>query len=207
MLIVGIAGGIASGKSYVASLFQDLGAGLIEADKLGHEVLRSDIVKREVVGEFGEAILNTDGEIDRNRLAKLVFGDDLVSKRRLVELERITHPRIELKIREQLAEFKSKGFPALIFDAAVMFKAGWDQVCDKILFVECSESIRLKRATERGWTSEQFYHREAQQLPVAKKRQRATDIVFNDPNAHPSIEDQIRNLWVQWQCQRPNTET
>jgi dephospho-CoA kinase len=198
MLIVGLAGGIASGKTFVAAEFQKLGAALIEADLLGHQALTVDSVRAQIVDEFGSEVTGTDGEIDRKKLARLVFGNDSESKRRLQRLEAITHPEIARQIRHRLTDLSNSGVQVVIFDAAVMFKSGWDKMCDRIVFIECDESVRQRRALSRGWNQEELARREANQTSLAEKRRRATDIIKNNDQSSPTIADQVRHLWLSW---------
>lgn len=198
MLIIGLAGGIASGKSYVAAEFGRLGAVVIDADRLGHEVLRNAEVREELLAEFGAEILDERGEIDRRALARLVFSDTPTAQSRLGMLERISHPRIEALIRNRIDEFRAAGYPAVVVDAAVMFKSGWDRWCDRIVFVECSLETRIRRAEARGWSRRELLDREARQTPLAEKRARATDLVDNDDQPRVPLADQVRQLWAKW---------
>ncbi|MEQ1903408.1 MAG: dephospho-CoA kinase [Pirellulaceae bacterium] len=198
MLIIGLAGGIASGKTFVAAEFQKLGAALIDADLLGHQALTVDSVRAQIVNEFGSEVTGVEGEIDRKKLAKLVFGNDTESKRRLQRLEAITHPEIARQIRHRLTDLSNSGVQVVILDAAVMFKSGWDKMCDRILFIECDESVRQRRALSRGWNLEELARREANQTLLAEKRRRATDFIQNNDQASPTIAEQIRHLWLSW---------
>ncbi len=196
MLTIGLAGGVASGKTYVAMQFACLGARLVNADKLGHEVLEVPEVIRQLTSRFGNQILDQKGQIVRSRVAEIVFGDDDVSKEELTFLEQITHPRIAEKIQKQIEDAAEQKNPALVLDAPLMFKACWDQLCDKIVFVHASREVRLRRAMARGWTEDHFELREQSQTPMDIKRSRATDVIDN----HDSKEtvQQILELWKKW---------
>ena len=198
MLVIGVAGGVASGKSTVASLLGELGAVILDADKLGHQVLLEPIIKLEIRKRFGDAIFDGQSEIVRSRLAKLVFGGESRSQVNLVDLERITHPRIGQLIREELDSLRKSGSVAVVLDAAVMFKAGWDSVCDRIVFVEAAESVRLNRAKLRGWTEQEFRQRESQQLPLAEKLKKATEVIDNQADNRDDLRLRVRNIWRQW---------
>lgn len=197
MLIVGLAGGVASGKSHIAAIFREWGAAVIDADLLGHAVLRLDHVKREICRRFGHQLLADNGEINRQKLGQLVFEDSPLGRERLRELELVTHPEIEQRMREQLEQYRQQGYKVLMLDAPVMFKAGWDQICNRILFIDCPRSIRLQRALNRGWSEQEFSFREATQLPVEEKRRRATDVITNDGD-NTTTMDQARRLWKVW---------
>ncbi len=205
MLIIGLAGGIASGKSFIAAEFQKLGAALIDADLLGHQALAVDSVRAQIVNEFGSEVTGVEDEIDRKKLAKLVFGNDTDSKRRLQRLEAITHPEIARQIRRRLADLRKSGVQVVILDAAVMFKSGWDKLCDRIVFIDCDDTIRRRRALSRGWNPEELTRREANQTPLVEKRRRATDIIVNNDQPSPTIVEQIHHLWLCWTT--PNTSS
>lgn len=203
MLIVGLAGGIASGKTFVAVEFQKLGAALINADLIGHQALTVESVRTQIVDEFGSEVIGLDGEIDRKKLAKLVFGNDSESKRRLQRLEAITHPEIARQIRHRLTDLSNSGVRVVILDAAVMFKSGWDKLCDRIVFIECDEAVRRRRAFSRGWSQEELARREANQTSLVEKRRRATDIIKNNDQSSPTVADQVRHLWRSWTAPDP----
>ncbi len=203
MLIIGLAGGVASGKSFVAHQFQQLGSSVLDADLLGHEVLLRGDVIAQVVEAFGQQVLNDDKQLDRMKIAAVVFGTDSDSQQRLTILEQIVHPPILRLIIERLQRLRNEGVPAVVLDAPVMFKAGWDRVCDKIVFVEATTGIRLERALARGWTEQHFAEREASQTPIQVKRQRATDVIDNNVDSE-TTNQQIIQLWKKWNLSFPN---
>ena len=125
MLVIGIAGGIACGKSLIALEFQKLGAELIDADRLGHEVLHTPEVREEIRSVWGESVMS-DGQIDRTAIATIVFAE--VNGDELKRLEAITHPRISQRIKDNISRLKAKNvISAVVLDAPVMFKTGCDQ--------------------------------------------------------------------------------
>lgn len=193
MKIIGIAGGIASGKSAVANRLAELGAGVLDADKAGHEVLRLDAVKASLLSRWGEAVFDDAGEVDRKAVAAIVFGD---APEELAWLEATTHPRIGEKLETELAAMNSAGEPAAVLDAALMFKAGWDRLCHVVLFVDAPPNDRLQRAMARGWTESQFHAREASQLPVAEKKRRSTHVLDNSKSLAELIE-QVDQFWAE----------
>lgn len=200
MLVIGLAGGVASGKSLVASCFQHFGATLIDADYIGHEVLRDPSVIAAVQSQWGQDVLR-DGEIDRSVLARIVFDSNSQNSNQLERLEQITHPGIGLKIRERLAQLESETM-AVVLDAPVMFKAGWDRMCDKIVFVDSDTSLRRLRACQRGWDADELTRREARQTSIAEKRSRSTDIIDNSKSKQETYI-QARNLWRSWTLPLP----
>lgn len=180
MKLVGLAGGIASGKSKVAGLLEELGAGRIDADRLGHEALLDPAVMARIREEFGDAVFDSRGAVDRKRLGALVFRATPDSTTALDRLESITHPVIGRLVRHELERLRRAGFQVVVLDAPVMFRSGWDRWCDRILFVEAAPELRRERAVARGWPEGELDRREAFQTPVAEKRQRSTDIIDNN---------------------------
>jgi dephospho-CoA kinase len=200
MLVIGLAGGVASGKSLVARCFQHFGATILDADRIGHDVLRESEVIAAIQSRWGEAVFR-DGEIDRSALGRIVFDSNQRESNELAHLELITHPRIGEAIRSRLVRLESET-PAVVLDAPVMFKAGWDQMCDKIVFVDADASIRQRRARRRGWSEDELARREALQMPIAEKRARSTDSIDNSQSREATYE-QARRLWRAWELDLP----
>jgi len=166
----------------VAQLFKELGAVVIDADQLGHEVLKRPLNARRIGQMFGTDVLAADGGVRRTELANLVFGEGADAQRRLKELEKLTHPQIHadaVKILRQLQESDTP--PALVvLDAPLLLEAGWEPMCDVIVFIDSPASVRQQRAAQRGWTEQQFQQRENAQMPLEQKRKKATHIVNGD---------------------------
>ena len=136
MLVIGIAGGVASGKSLVTRCFQHFGATVLDGDQVGHEVLQQTVLIQQIVDHFGDGIL-CDGQIDRSRLAHIVFAKAPEGPAALKKLEAITHPKIGEQIMQKLELARQDPeCQACILDAPVMFKAGWDKMCNKLVFVD-----------------------------------------------------------------------
>lgn len=174
----------------------------MDADRLGHQVLTETDVVTAIQSRWGIDVLE-NGEVDRSRLASIVFGPDASAAIELEHLENITHPRIGFLIREQLAMLGDNRQIAIVLDAPLMFKAGWDRLCDKIVFVDADNSIRRQRALQRGWDDDELTKREARQTPIGEKRARSTDII---ENSHSRIEtyEQAVALWQSWNLTLPN---
>lgn len=197
MLVIGIIGGIASGKSLVASQFQSLGAGLLDADRVGHEVLREPEVVEEVVAEWGPSLV-IDGEVNRAGLAKIVFAGDSDGLAALARLEAITHPRIRARLERQLADWKSSNrYPAVVLDVPLLVKTGWRDMCDRVVFVDVSPQIREARAAARGWNREEWQRRESHQASLEMKRSVATDRIENSTTPESCFQ-QVLALWQAW---------
>lgn len=179
MLVIGVVGGVACGKSLVARQFERLGAGRLDADIAGHEALRHHKVKEAIRVQWGAEVFAEDGEVDRKRLARRVFAPAPHGPEQLALLEQITHPVIEQILRRGLDAFREQGVAAVVLDAAVLLKAGWDRLCDTIVFVEVPAEQRLARARERGWTEAEWAAREAAQTSLEEKRRRSSLVIDN----------------------------
>jgi dephospho-CoA kinase len=192
--VIGVLGGVASGKSLVAAEFAALGAGILDGDRAGHEVLRMPEVEQAARRRWGEAILAADGRIDRSRLARIVFAGTPQAAEDLAYLESVTHPRIGRRLLDEARALVGGGAAALVLDAAVMLKAGWDRLCDTIVYVDAPPQVRLARALARGWTAEALAAREASQGPEAAKRRRA-DWVIDNGGAVDQTRAQVAAVW------------
>lgn len=194
MLIIGIVGGIASGKSVVSACFKARGAFVLDADRAGHEVLRLREIRDQVRNIWGDSVFQTDGQVDRRKLGQIVFALQ-GGETELAKLEAITHPLIKKRLSEQIEQLRQEEkHPVAILDAPVLFKAGWDGFCDLILFVESSDENRLNRATQRGWTRSEFEQREASQVSLELKRSRSNYVVVNNDSLE-SVDHQVDQIW------------
>lgn len=194
MILIGILGGVASGKSEVSNRLRTLGAAVLDADRVGHAVLRETEVKLAVQRRWGETVLDRAGEIDRRKVAEIVFAMAPESKAELTFLEELTHPRIGQQLQEQLVELHREGVSAAVLDAPVMLKAGWDRMCQQIVFVDAPRDVRLARARQRGWTEADFAAREAAQEPVETKRSRA-DVTIDNSLTRQHLVAQVDRFW------------
>jgi dephospho-CoA kinase len=192
--VVGLLGGVASGKSLVAQQLVELGAGLLDGDRAGHEVLRQPEVEEAARKRWGEKVFGPDGHIHRSAVAAIVFGPPPAGPQELEFLEQITHPRIGQLLVKQASDLVAAGKQVAVLDAPVMLKAGWDQLCHLVVFVEVSPEIRLARAQRRGWSQAEFNAREAAQESLEVKRRRA-DVVIDNSGSPESTQSQVAALW------------
>lgn len=195
MKTIGLVGGVASGKSQVAKFFADLGAGLLDADQTGHDVLAHDgEVQAALVDRWGPSILTPAGSIDRAAVAQRVFaaGDEAGAEREF--LESVLHPRIRTRLAEKTAEFAAEGRPAVVLDAPLLLEAGWATLCELVVMVDSPREARLARARERGWTDDEFFRRESAQWSVDDKRGQAQIVVTNDGTLD-DLRDAVRAVW------------
>jgi dephospho-CoA kinase len=174
--IIGILGGIGSGKSTVASEFAKLGCKVIDADKIAHELLeRPDVVKK-VQASFGQTALNSQGKIDRVKLAEMVFEDPA----KLSALNKLIHPLVLARTEELIREYSGQNeVKAIILDMPLLVEVGWDKKCDKLVFVDCRPDLRLKRAQKTGICG-QLKIRENFQISLDKKARIADNTIDNN---------------------------
>jgi dephospho-CoA kinase len=193
--VIGLIGGIGSGKSRVSELLAQRGARVLSGDRAGHEALRQPEVKARVVERWGPGVLDGRGEVDRRGLAARVFADP--AERRA--LEAIVWPWIGRRLREEVEAARADPAVKLILlDAAVLLEAGWDGVCDRLVYVDAPRDVRLRRlAEQRGWSAKEVAAREQAQLPLAEKARRAHDTLDNSgpPEALARQVDDMLQRW------------
>lgn len=194
-LILGLVGGIGSGKTFVAGLLREMGGLVIEADKLGHEALRQPELRQQIVARWGPQVLDEHGEVNRARLAAIVFADP----RERQALEAIVHPYIARRIAEEIeCADNNPDARFIVIDAALLLEAGWHRVCDKVLFVDAPADLRQRRTEQsRGWSANEWQAREAAQWPLEQKRRFADAVVINTGDG-TSLRQQVQGLLEQW---------
>jgi dephospho-CoA kinase len=198
--VIGLIGGIGSGKSRVAAEFARFGARIVSGDQLGHEALRQPEIGRQVTGRWGTRILKADGTINRSSLGALVFADAA----QLRELERFVFPFIEKGIADQIAQARSDAaVPMIVLDAAILLEAGWDRFCDCLVFVDAPRARRLERIQrQRGWSEKEVDARAHAQLSLTEKMSRA-DAVLDNSGAPENLARQVQDLVRQWGLAAP----
>ncbi|MBL8822422.1 MAG: dephospho-CoA kinase [Planctomycetia bacterium] len=175
--VLGLVGGIGSGKSYIASLFAMRGAIVLDADKFGHEALLQPAIKEKIKANWGDAVFGTDGEVDRKALGHRVFS----KAEEKLKLEGLVFPYIGQAIKQalELAE-KNPDIKLAILDAAILLETGWKEHCSAVIFVDASLPVRLQRVAKRGWSAEELYRREATQWPLEQKKSASQHIIPNE---------------------------
>jgi dephospho-CoA kinase len=172
-VVIGLVGGIAAGKSTVAGLFADRGLRHVDADAHARAATAEAGVLRELAAAFGPGVV-AGGNLDRAALAAVVFADPGARQR----LEAILHPRIRAGILAALAAARAAG-ESVLLDAPLLLETGLVGFCDAVVFVDCPDAERRRRAAARGWPAGEFERREQAQVPLADKRARATHRVDN----------------------------
>jgi dephospho-CoA kinase len=192
MLVIGLVGGIASGKSRVAEQFERLGATVLRADAIGHEILRRPEVEEALRRRWGKAVFDSHGRIDRSAVAQIVFGS---TPEHLQFLESVTHPLIGQVMHTRLVEIAGRGdIPAVVLDAAVLLEAGWNRFCDRIVFVDAKREQQIERACRRGWSVTDLASREAVQLSLEEKRKVADWVIDNSGTIDHTFA-QVKQFW------------
>ena len=191
ILIIGITGSIACGKSLVSNYLQEKGYTIIDADKIGHMALENDEVKKQLVNKFGKSILK-DNEVNRVTLGKLVFEN----KENLKELNNIIHPQIRKNISEQIQVHKNE---KLVFvDVPLLFEAKFDDLVEKIIVVSLDEKIQLERLMNRNSLSkEEAVQRIKSQIPVREKEKLGDYVVdnsFTQENTYSQVDRILEKL-------------
>ena len=191
ILIIGITGSIACGKSLVSNYLQEKGYTIIDADKIGHMALENDEVKKQLVNKFGKSILK-DNEVNRVTLGKLVFENN----ENLKELNNIIHPQIRKNISEQLQVHKNE---KLVFvDVPLMFEAKFDDLVEKIIVISLDEKIQLERLMNRNSLSkEEALQRIKSQIPVREKEKLGDYVVdnsFTQENTYNQVDRILEKL-------------
>ena len=194
--VVGLTGGIASGKTTVSDWMYEEGAYVIDADSVGHFVIAPGGQGfDDVVAEFGQEIVGEDGEIDREKLGQIVFSDSA----RLQALNAIAHPRMAEMMQREIVRVRARPDahqpPLIVLDAAILLEAGWDALCDEVWVVEAEPEIALARLMERNGLSEaQARARLAAQLTNEQRAARANEIIKNN-QGRDALIFQVETLW------------
>jgi dephospho-CoA kinase len=169
---IGLTGGIASGKSWVASQLRELNFRVLDADLLGHRLIEpGEAAHEDVVREFGRQILREDNSVDRKKLGAIVFADP----KKLARLNAILHPRIEEATNAQFAKWSAEGVTDAVFvEAALLVEAGMHERLDGLVVVWCRPEDQITRLCARGLSEEEARHRVALQMPNEEKLKYAT---------------------------------
>lgn len=186
--VIGLTGNIGCGKTTVAHMFEDLGVEVIEADRIGHQLLEKEKIKKRVVSIFTESVLNGKGNISRKKLRNLVFKD----KKKLELLNSILHPLMVKEIKKKIRMSRSN---LIVVDAAVLLEAGWDSLVDKILVVTTPYHTQLKRVKDQSDLSPvEIKGIMEAQFPQSEKIKRADFVIENDGSIDKTRE-QVRKIW------------
>jgi dephospho-CoA kinase len=193
MLRVGLTGGLASGKSFVGHALADLGCYLIEADKLGHEVMLPGAEAYDaIVREFGPGVLDSEGRISRRKLSGIVWNDP----ERLEKLSSLVHPPVQEREEIRMAEIARADPRAIVVvEAAILVETGRYKCFDRLIVVTCASEQQMERALERGsYNKEEILARLSRQLPLEQKV-RVADYVIDTSGAKEATLEQVRTVY------------
>ena len=192
MLVIGLTGGIATGKTEVSKVLRDLGAEVISADEAGHESYRSGTEGwREVVAEFGEGILAPGGEVDRGKLGTIVFEDE----RALSRLNAIVHPRVRSMVEGRIRGSRERGGGVVVVEAALLLEASWASLADEVWVTVAREEQVVERVQGRDRLDEEAVGaRLRSQMSQAERISRA-DAVIDNSGSLEDLRDRVRELW------------
>lgn len=193
MILIGLTGGVATGKSTVAKMFKKCGAIVIDADELAREVVQpGKPAWRDIMRRFGKSVLNSDRTINRQILGQIVFRDQM----KLRQLERIIHPRVTAE-QERLTRQASRKDPkaVVIYDVPLLFEAGIDKRVDKTVVVTADRETQIMRLKKRnGFTRTEAVRRIDSQMPLAMKRLQA-DYVLDGTKHRQSLSRDVSRLF------------
>jgi dephospho-CoA kinase len=194
MQVIGVLGGVASGKSLVARQLAALGATVLDADETAHEVLRLPAIEAAARVRWGGVIFGADGHIDRSRLADIVFAPPPSGPPERKYLEQIIHPEVGRVLGQQAEALARAGAAAAVLDAPLLLEAGWDRLCDRLIFVDSPLEARVERALSRGWTTGDFTAREQIQQSLGSKRACA-DVIIDNSGSPQHTQAQVERFW------------
>ncbi|MFQ5424050.1 MAG: dephospho-CoA kinase [Phycisphaerae bacterium] len=189
-----MAGGVGAGKSAVAAILVDLGAGVVDSDALGREEINAPEVKAALCRWWTPAILDTDGGVDRAKVATIVFGDSVQRRR----LEALLHPRIAARRAELLSRMNDQSdVRMIVLDSPLLYETDLDLECDAVIFVDADRATRLQRSEKsRHWSKEQFTRREKSQQSLDMKRARA-DYVCGNHSTLAELRESVTAIFAQ----------
>jgi len=201
MIVIGITGGIASGKSTVSRMLSELGAVVIDADKVGHEAFRPHTEAwRKVVAAFGKGIMGQNDEIDHSKLAQLVFNDPKALKR----LNRIMHPLMHEIVRQKIEALRNQGVEVVVLEATLLIEARWTDLVDQVWVTITSEAAVVNRlVSQKGFTEEQARARIKSQTPIAQRAKNADVVIENDSDMN-TLRKKVEGLWLRLRSRKDN---
>ena len=185
-IVVGLTGGFGTGKSTAAGMFQELGAWIIDADRIAHEALRKESpVYGEISKLFPEAV--TSGDLDRKKIAAVVFNQP--EKKKKIEL--LVHPYVFERMEQEISEAEET---VVVLDVPLLFETGLDQRCDLVCVVDAPETAVRERLKERGFTEKEIDARKKAQMPLEEKKKKANFIINNSQDLEQTKQD-VEKIW------------
>jgi len=191
-MVIGLTGGIASGKSTVSAKLKELGAAIIDVDIVAREVVsKGEIAYNRIVQCFGEGILLPSGQINRKRLGGIVFSD----KERLALLNSITHPEIISRVKDRIRELKAEGRKVIVVDAAILIEMGLHKYVDSVWVVTVDKETQIKRLIER----DKYDYRESENRVNSQFsneiRRKYADVIIDNNKSVGEVGKRLEELW------------
>lgn len=191
--VIGLVGGIGSGKSTVAEELELLGCVVVDSDRAAREILMRPEIKTVLTGWWGAGIVDGQGNVDRREVARIVFADPRERER----LEQLVHPLIRQERDGVVARVASEGGGVVIVDAPLLFEAGVDRECEAVVFVEAPREARAERVSRRGWDAGELERRESAQMPLEEKKRRSQYVVVND-GSREELRERVLEMVEGW---------
>jgi dephospho-CoA kinase len=193
--VIGITGGIASGKSTIAKILGSLGASVISADKICHRLVNTKSMSQKIINRWGDHVQDKYGKIERHKLGKIVFAD----KKELAALNRIIHPEAIKQIKNRIAKLRNESTTvAIVLDAALLVESNLIDICDITLFVDTRKNTCKARVkNSRKWPSGEITKREKFQSSLREKREIADIVISNNQHQADTLK-QVKDFWHQF---------
>lgn len=194
MLVIGLTGGIGTGKTEVSRILAALGAEIINADILGHQAYEPQTETwRQVVEAFGESILSETGEVDRRKLGPIVFADE----RALRRLNAIVHPRIRQMIVDRLDKLGAKDLGAVVVEAALFIEAGWTPLADEMWVTSAPEETVIERLRTRTGLDENAIRARIDSQMPQQERLKHADVIIENEGSLDTLRERVKRLWYE----------
>ena len=192
MIVIGLTGGILSGKSTISQMLAEKGAVIIDADKIGHEAYKPHTKTwQELVDAFGKRILKENMEIDRKKLGEVVFNDT----RALAQLNKIVHPEMHSMMKEEIERLRSEGVGVVVLEAAVLIEANWTDLVDEVWVAVAPEEVAVKRLQNRGGLSEEQARARIRSQISSGERAKHADVIIDTDCELSEVRAKVVELW------------
>ncbi len=192
MVVIGLTGGILSGKSTISQMLAEKGAVIIDADKIGHEAYKPHTKTwQDLRNAFGGSIIKDDMEIDRKKLGEIVFNDP----RALARLNKIVHPRMHSMMKEEIERLRGEGVDVVVLEAAVLIEANWTDLVDEVWAAVAPEEVAVKRLQNRGGLSEEQARARIRSQLSPEERAKHADVIIDTDCELSEVRAKVAELW------------
>ncbi len=192
MFVIGLIGGIGSGKSSVSSILNSLGVDVIDADKVGHEAYTPNSEGwRKVISAFGKDIVGPENEIDRKKLGSIVFSDPS----EMEKLNKLMHPIIHDLVEEKIQNLADQGINVVVLEAAILIEANWQDLTDEIWLAKANREVVIERVQLRNNFSREEIIKRIESQMSNNDREKHADIVIDNDGTIEQLEETVKTLW------------